>query len=135
MFYGVLCRYTFTIFIGFKVMWHFYGDVEVLSLCADCLRLAMTGNQQNCDSLLAIWTPAFPNERHHGQVEKGSWVAKWRSVAMAFDLWDLFGTDAAACCCHQYNYFILLYYFLGLQIGTLGSMMLANFRSLQIFLN
>ena len=57
-------------------MWHFYGDVEVISLCADCLRLAMTGNQYNCDSLLAIWTPAFPNERHHGQVEKGSVVAK-----------------------------------------------------------
>ena len=59
-----------------EVMWHFYGDVEVISLCADCLRLAMTGNQHNCDSLLAIWTPAFPNERHHGQVEKGSVVAK-----------------------------------------------------------
>lgn len=62
------------------VMWHFYSDVEIISLCADCLRLAILGNQYNCDSLLAIWTPAFPKERHHGQTEKG-----WSFLRIALD--------------------------------------------------
>jgi len=84
------------------VMWHFYGDVEVISLCADCLRLAMTGNQHNCDSLLAIWTPAFPNERHHGQVEKG-----WSFLRIALDAFtfqaggDLFPRAAGSTGCSE----------------------------------
>ncbi|CAK9089378.1 Hypothetical protein (Fragment) [Durusdinium trenchii] len=62
------------------VMWHFYADAEVLSLCADSLRAVITNNKYNCDSLLALWTPVHPQERHHGQVERG-----WSFLRIAFD--------------------------------------------------